>query len=703
MIATSVCVSVLWALDVARIALIERPAGLLRPVTRTCPHPRLGIRRDGGQVHLDRISAADLVGRIGGPAYLQALADTAAAQHPNHKRPTDSQIEAWRVGLTALADDLVAIDRHSVEVFVEYTLPGAGVEVDALLAGRHPETGDPSYVVVELKRWEQVTVDPKEAHRCRAGDRPDGKTKPNSVYQVREYCGQLLLRHAAVAGHVERLAGIAYLHDAKAENVRGLALLQPNKNGLLFTADTRPALRTVLAARFAAAKAVSGEHAKSAGDLWESVQLGTRVAVTRTVREEMCGQPQFHLVGNQVEAYHATLAAVEARHATGVKQIVIVTGGPGTGKSAIATRLLAELRERGHDTELVVPSSAYRNVVAAAAPRGTKYLMRSPGAYRKAESDGIDVLICDEAHRIQRTSSGMFDTNAMRAAARPQIDELIDAAKVAVFLLDRHQTVRPGDVGSVDSIRAAARRRGAVVAPAVDLDGAFRCGGSRRYLDWVHNLFELEPEAVGKVWEPDDLMDVRTAQDMYQMTAYLRDKVAAGESARIAAGYAWQWRQANDDGTLPMDIVLDDGWQYPWNARSESTRDGVPSRSKWAVEAGGFEQVGCIYTAQGLEYDWAGVLLGLDLVRRGDAWTAQPKESHDKAARRGADADGGAVFDRCVRNAYKVLSTRGMRGVVFYSVDPETQAYLEQMVNGGLARDYSKGPTAKRFGAPRGR
>ncbi|WP_436786719.1 DUF2075 domain-containing protein [Yinghuangia sp. YIM S10712] len=654
-------------------------------------------------MHLDRISAHALAARLTDPGYFEALADRAQAQHPRNARPTESQVNAWRDGLPIVVADLLAIGRGSVELFIEYELPGAGVEADILLSGRHPDTGEPSYVVIELKRWTHVTADPAQPHRCYPGLVPEGKSKPNPVHQVRDYCVQLLSRHEAVAGHGERLAGIAFLHDAKMADVRSLALLQPSMHGQLFTDDTRDRLRDVLAARFAPAMSVAGEHERSAGNLWEAVRLGARVEIRPTLRAELHGLRQFQLIGNQGEAYHGTFAAVDARHATGRKQVVIVSGGPGAGKSAIATRLLHDLRQGNLDAELVVPSSAYRKVVASEAPRGTKYLMRSPGAYQAAEPDSIDVLIIDEAHRIQRTSAGMYATNAARAAARPQIEELIDTAKVSVFFLDRHQTIRPGDVGSVELIRDAARALGARVAPVVDLDGAFRCGGSKRYLDWVHRLFELEPNSMAATWSGDGLMDVRTAQDMFQMEAFLRDKETEGDCARIAAGYAWPWREADADGHLPLDIVLDDGWRHPWNARSETTRDGIPSRSSWAVADGGFGQVGCIYTTQGLEYDWAGVLMGLDLVRRGDAWVSQPQKSCDRAVKQGWRTDGGAAFDRCVRNTYKVLATRGMRGAVFYSVDPETQAYLEQMVNVSLAREYSKGPEAKRFGTPRRR
>jgi DUF2075 family protein len=83
-----------------------------------------------------------------------------------------------------------------------------------------------------------------------------------------------------------------------------------------------------------------------------------------------------------------------------------------------------------------------------------------------------------------------------------------------------------------------------------------------------------------------------------------------------------------------------------------------------------------VYTAQGFEYDYAGVIIGPDLVWRTDHWVPQPERSHDSQVKRGTPLQ----FDQAVRNTYKVLLTRGMRGATLYSTDPETQSLLESLV-----------------------
>ncbi len=86
--------------------------------------------------------------------------------------------------------------------------------------------------------------------------------------------------------------------------------------------------------------------------------------------------------------------------------------------------------------------------------------------------------------------------------------------------------------------------------------------------------------------------------------------------------------------------------------------------------------MGCVYTAQGFEYDYSGVIIGSDLVWRNDTWVPRPEFSHDPQVKRGTAVE----YDRAVRNTYKVLLTRGMQGSLVYSTDPETHDLLRSLI-----------------------
>ena len=464
------------------------------------------------------------------------------------------------------------------------------------------------------------------------------------------------------------LSGVAYLHNATDQGVADLFALE-DEQGRLFTGQRRGEFLTYLMA------GVQGPGADAADRL-----LGSAVRPSRQLlalaAEEVQQREMFRLLDEQQVAYRLVTRAVQRSRQGAQKQAVIILGGPGSGKSVIALSLLGELSREGRSVLHATGSSAFtqtlRKVAGRRAPR-VKAMFRYFNQFGELEPNELDVLLCDEAHRIRETSANRYTPAKARTGAR-QIDELLQAARVPVFLLDEHQVVRPGELGSLDEIAAAAARLGLDVA-VVNLEGQYRCGGSQAYEDWVKQLLGLV-DGGPVAWEGDDRFEVTVAGSPYELEAMLAAKQDLGFSARITAGYCWPWGDARADGSLPEDVEVGD-WSRPWNNKKETSLGGVPARSYWASDPAGFGQVGCVYTAQGFEYDWSGVILGPDLVWREDRWVAQPGKSFDTQVKRAPQAD----FDRAVRNTYKVLLTRGMVGSVLFSTDAETQVMLEQLVS----------------------
>ena len=211
----------------------------------------------------------------------------------------------------------------------------------------------------------------------------------------------------------------------------------------------------------------------------------------------------------------------------------------------------------------------------------------------------------------------------------------------------------------------------------IRLDDQFRCGGSEAYVEWVLRLLGLSPG--GPIpWAGDDHFSLRTADSPQELEAAMKAEQDRGYTARITAGYCWPWSDPLPDGTLVDDVVIG-AWGRPWNLKGDRAVGGAPPSALWATDPAGFGQVGCVYTAQGFEYDWNGVIIGPDLVWRGDRWVAQRSGSKDPDFR-SVKSVPNEEFDRLIRNVYKVLLTRGMVGTVIYSTDDETQAMLRTLV-----------------------
>jgi hypothetical protein len=346
--------------------------------------------------------------------------------------------------------------------------------------------------------------------------------------------------------------------------------------------------------------------------------------------------------------------------------------------------LFGELSRRGRSVLHATGSRSFtqtlRKVAGARQPR-VQRMFKYFNQFMDAEPNNLDVLILDEAHRIRETSVDRY-TKAEFRTGRPQVDELIAAARVPVFLVDEHQVVKPGELGTVAEIE---RYAAALSLPVhrVDLDAQFRCGGSEEYVQWVLRLLGLT-EGDPQPWTGDPSFQIEIADTPHELEAILQEKLTAGYGARIAAGYCWPWSDPRPDKTLVPDVQIGD-WSRPWNLRGDRAVGDAPPAALWATDPNGFDQVGCIYTAQGFEYDWSGVILGPDLLWRNGRFTTARDANKDPAFRNRKTTDA-PTFDRLVRNTYKVLLTRGMVGTVLYSPDPETLDALRELVPGTLVR-----------------
>lgn len=617
---------------------------------------------------LFRDSAAAVAAEIHAGSLFLRLTDQFV--HMHGYKPGGSEIRSWENSLPVLANALVDSGLGHVEMLLEYGLPLTSKRADVVLAGVHPRTREPSYVVVELKQWSQAQPEDDDPLRCRV----DPYTQPvlNPIEQVRGYCDYLVAFNRALADNPQRIAGVAYLHNATEFGVSGLYEVEQSERGRLFTAERRGEFLDCLRSRLSAESGASAADELLAAKVQPSRQL---IAVAA---QEVQEREQFVLLDEQRVAYETVLTAVRRARQADHKEVVVVTGGPGTGKSVIALSLLGELYRRGIPALHATGSQSFTKTmrkVAGARRREVQDLFKYFNSFMTAERNGLDVLICDEAHRIRETSANRY-TRAAQRTGKAQIDELIDAARVPVFLLDQHQVVRPGEMGTVEEIKAAAAGKG-LQCRVVSLDSQFRCGGSDAYLRWVLRLLALEPGGVVE-WEPDGKVGLDVVDSPEELEAFLAARRAQGYSARMSAGYCWPWTKKTPPGqALPADVTIGE-WARPWNVFGDRAVAGAPPAALWATDPAGFGQVGCVYTAQGFEYDWSGVILGPDLVWRDDRWVVNRSASKDPVFKRSTpDAD----VDRLIRNTYKVLLTRGMVGTVLYSTDAETRARLRALIH----------------------
>ncbi|MFE5589201.1 DNA/RNA helicase domain-containing protein [Streptomyces sp. NPDC056549] len=388
------------------------------------------------------------------------------------------------------------------------------------------------------------------------------------------------------------------------------------------------------------------------------------------------GHDALALVGDQDRARQEVLHAVDAARGRGNKSVIVVTGGPGTGKTVIACRLLGDLcKQPGSNPRLLSPSGTLtrqlrRTVGDAFKGLITTFLNNVPAAITHDS-----VVLLDEAHRARTYP------DHQHAVFPVTLGKLIGHAAVTVLFLDERQIVRPTEGLTLTQLRQHAQRTGSAFAH-IDLTTQFRCNGSRAYQQWVDHLFRTTGPA--SPWDSGDY-DLALAAHPEQLDHWVATHMANGTTARITAGFCWPWDSPATPPLLPEVAIPFDGpngprtWARAWNARADEQHPDhpdVPARPFWATDTGGHHQIGCIYTAQGMEYAYNAVIMGPDLVRRADGWIARPEESHD-AQLRGLPPH---RYLQYALNTYRVLATRGSRGTRFYSTDPLTQRFLHTLI-----------------------
>ena len=256
-------------------------------------------------------------------------------------------------------------------------------------------------------------------------------------------------------------------------------------------------------------------------------------------------------------------------------------------------------------------------------------------------------MICDEAHRIRENSHNRYTPKAKRSD-RTQIEELFHSSKVLVFFVDDDQIVRPGEIGSSDAILDAARAHNNRVFDYT-LEAQFRCNGSDGFINWVNNTLDIKRTA-NVIWDLSDPFDFRIINSPEELERQINARLSEGHTARMTAGFCWPWSDPLRDGTLVRDVEVG-GFKRPWNAKSGRRKlaAGIPPENLWAYQAGGERQIGCIYTAQGFEFDYAGVVFGTDLIyRHGPGWKGIREESEDTVVKRSKDR-----FAQLVKNTYR--------------------------------------------------
>lgn len=360
-----------------------------------------------------------------------------------HEKPSDNEVFSWKNSLAVMAD-IVRSDKipNDVGIFLEYNIPTTDNRVDFIITGK--DDGDRNNVVlIELKQWQHVKKTSKDGIvETKYNDGLKETLHPS--YQVFSYAYLLFSNIEPVQKKNVMLKLAAFLHNCEDSAVIHDSFYSKYlKHAEAFCIDDRQKLID-----FIAANVKKGDRGKG---LYE-IEHGN-IRPSKSLADSLCGMVkgnrEFMMIDSQKLTYENVLTMHDRFKTTGMKQVMIVKGGPGTGKSVIGINLLCEATRRGWIAKYVTKNNAPRNVYAAKLQQShvsdintvpIDSLFKGSLAHCFGVPNQYDLLIVDEAHRLMNGT--LYDKND------DQMAKLINAAKTIVFFIDENQRVSLEDAGS---------------------------------------------------------------------------------------------------------------------------------------------------------------------------------------------------------------------------------------------------------------
>jgi DUF2075 family protein len=575
-----------------------------------------------------------------------------------------SQFTSWQNSLPQMF--FVLDDKEieeDVEVSIEYQIPLTSRRVDFLIAGSDDQNKD-HVMIIELKQWQKA----KKLSRENLVETFTGGSNRVVVHpsqQAYSYAKLIENFNQSIYEENINLVPCAYLHNYEEtyrDQLFGPEYQEVINEAPLFLSEDRPKLREFIK------KHTKKKATKDIFKVIENGKLKPSKALQDAVGEVMNGNHEFVLIMEQQVAYATVLKLVQSTINKNEKHTIIVKGGPGTGKSVVAVNLLSKLIQSGYSANYITKNSAPRAAFSKKLIKG-KYklqylrgLFRGSGSYYEVNPNTFDCLITDEAHRLKLKSgyNSLYGEN--------QVKEIINAARISVFFIDEDQIVTTKDIGSVQEIKRWAKELNSKIHESEELTlvSQFRCNGSDGYLAFLDNILGIRSTAN---YELDFDYDVKVFEDPNEMYAALKQKNINNKS-RMIAGYTYEW--FSDKDKTQFDIYLPNGFKKQWNFDTEG----------FAIDPNSFEQVGCIHSTQGLEFDYVGIIIGMDLrYENGSVITDRSKTAKSDNSSGVRTTKNIELADRIIRNTYKTLLSRGQKGCYIYCEDKNLSDFLKIKLN----------------------
>ena len=593
------------------------------------------------------------------------------------RRPSVPEFNSWKNSMQymrgVLSDNEIP---SNTGIAIEYNIPPTGCRIDFMMSGYNKDKSN--VVIIELKQWDKAFEVGQMDGIYKVNTYTGGGMRDvnHPSYQAMTYANLIRDYNETVQLKDINVVPCAYLHNYYFENDD--TLLSNNYKEYTDQAPLFGHNDVIKLRNFIKKYIEDGDD----GNILYEIDHG-RIRPSKMLQDSLSkmlkGNKEFYMIDNQKIVYEYAIKNAIDTVSKNDKNVMIVRGGPGTGKSVLAINLLVEFNNRNMTCFYVTKNSAPRSVYATKL-RGEytqtyiNHLFQGSGNFVDEESNKLDVLIVDEAHRLN-AKSGMFQNKGEN-----QIKEIINASNFSLFFIDENQKVTLKDIGSEDLIKKFANELGAGIY-TFDLDSQFRCNGSDGYLAWLDRVLEIRDTANFDIDGFD--YDFKVFDDPNEMRKAIEEKNNINNKSRIVAGYCWEWPTGNTrkDTNYHEIKIPEYGFEISWN---------LDGGENFAIGTTSVNEAGCIHTVQGLEFDYVGVIIGDDLrYENGQIVTDYTKRAKTdtslngikKIAKEQGKEVANKIADNIIKNTYRTLMTRGMKGCYIYCTNKELTKYFKEKIS----------------------
>lgn len=586
------------------------------------------------------------------------------------RHTNDNEFASWMNSMAymykVLNDEQIPDDAG---IAIEYNIPQTAKRVDFMISG-FDENDEPGVVVIELKQWSKLEkINDGACVKTYTGHALREVVHPS--YQAWSYARLISDYNTYIQDNHVNIKPCAYLHN----------YIRKDNDDI---DDKQYSLYTEVAPIFTMGQVLKlREYIKRFVKVGDNKQILYEIdhgkikpskSLQNSITSMLEGNEEFVMIDDQRVVFEKVLELSNMCQKDNQKRTIICTGGPGTGKSVISVQLLAELTKRDQFVQYVSKNMAPRLVYLDKLKgnrklTGVENLFKGSQCYGDVANNTIDTLVVDEAHRLEFRNQYTKDNGNNN-----QIREIIHSSKCSVFFIDESQRVTTSDIGTVKEIERCANIEESQIT-YLNLVSQFRCNGSDGYLAWLDDVLEIRETAN---YNLDDIdYDFKIFDNPGDLMNIILEKNKESNKARMVAGYCWEWPKQHRTDSKYHDIKIGD-FGISWNL------DGT----LFAIDENSVNEAGCIHTTQGLEFEYVGVIIGDDLrYEDGHIVTDFTKRAKTDQSIKGLKGrfkkepqEALKVADEIIKNTYRTLMTRGMKGCYIYCTDKNLSDYFKKRI-----------------------